>query len=164
MHRGHSSWEEAEHRTDSAGVALHSPRGPLRGSYPVLQGWPCFQTLGKPASEDQLPAILPLGVPPSPRPPPWAGCGLWASQAVGAFEVPARCMWAQQSSASTWLLSRPTTCSVRWPTSPAANSCRPGLCSRRPQAGWAEGSPSPGTSRGYVLPFLLMLGGITPKM
>lgn len=69
MHRGHSSWEEAEHRTDSAGVALHSPRGPLRGSYPVLQGWPCFQTLGKPASEDQLPAILPLGVPPSPPHP-----------------------------------------------------------------------------------------------
>lgn len=75
MHRGHSSWEEAEHRTDLAGVALHSPRGPLRGSYPVLQGWPCFQTLGKPASEDQLPAILPLGVPPSP--PPAAVGRLW---------------------------------------------------------------------------------------
>lgn len=133
---------------------------PPRGSYPVPQGWPCFQTLGKPASGNRLPATLPPGAPS----PLWAGCGLWASQAVGAFEVPAQCTWAQQASASTWLPARPTTCSVRWPTSPATSSCRQGLCSRRLQAGRAEGSPSLGTSRGRVLPFLLMLVGITPKM
>lgn len=100
----------------SWGDPMQSPWAPLRWLRPTSQGWPCFQRLGNMLLENSF--LHPFLLPRAPPSHPWAGCALWASKALRAFEVPAWCIWGWQGSCQHLAVSQAPTCWVRCPAFP----------------------------------------------